>query len=285
MEAGGAGAAGAGGRRRDDVMDPRPVTICVLTYGDYPRLVRRTLESIRFHCARSAYRLVVGANAPGRETESYLRGLEAEGAIDRLILSRRNLNKNPMMRRMFREVDTEYVWWFDDDSYVTGPDALPERIRRAREAPAREVLWGHVFFFGDERDFSGGADVRTFVRRAPWFRGLEPPSWEPGGKGEADFEGKGTGDGRWFFVTGGCWFMRTRAIRDLDWPDRALVKRADDILLGEAVRQQGWEFRDIGPAGVEINTEPRRGTGEDRATMERQMAVGRGRRGPVEIRA
>ena len=254
------------------MMDPRPVTICVLTYGDYPHLARRTLESIRFHCARSAYRLVVGANAVGRETEVYLRDLQAEGAVDRLILSRTNLNKNPMMRRMFRHLEGEFVWWFDDDSYITASDALPERLRRARVAPGRHVLWGHVFFAGDEGDFSSGTDVRRFVRRAPWFRGLEPPSWEPGGKGERNFEGKGTGDGRWFFVTGGCWFMRTSAIRALDWPDPALVKRADDVLLSEAVRQQGWAFEDIGPAGVEINTEPRRGSGEDRATMERQMA-------------
>jgi hypothetical protein len=255
-------------------MGTPPVTICVLTYGDYPDLARRTLESIRFHCARSAYRLVVGANDVGRETRSYLRRLEAEQVLDRLILSPSNLNKSPMMRRMFRDLDTDFVWWFDDDSYVTSPDALPERLRRAREASRDHVLWGRVFFFGDERDFSGGTDVKGFVRRAPWYRGQEPPSWAPGGKGLSDFEGKGTGDGRWFFVTGGCWFMRTRAIRALDWPDARLVKRNDDVFLAEAVRQQGWKFQDIGSAGVELNTEPRRGTGEDQDTMERQMAGG-----------
>jgi len=247
------------------------VTICVLVYGDYPELARRTVESIRFHCARSAYHLVVGANAVCPQTRDYLRGLKAQGAIDRLILSRSNLNKSPMMRRMFSDIATDFVWWFDDDSYITSPEALPDRLRLARDAPSRRVMWGHVFFFGDEADFSYGADVTGFVRRAPWYRGLEPPSWKPGGKGEADFEGKGTGDGRWFFVTGGCWFARMQAIRQLDWPDPSLVKRNDDVFLGEAVRQQGWDFHDIGCAGVEINTEPRRGTGEDQATMERQM--------------
>ena len=255
--------------------ESRSVTICVLTYGDYPALARRTLESIRFHCARSAYRLVVGANAVCRATHDYLRGLEAEGAIDRLVLSPSNLNKCPMMRKLFEDVDTEFVWWFDDDSTITTPEALPHRIRRARESPERHVQWGHVFYFSAEGDFSYGTDVTGYVRRAPWFRGLEPPSWTPGGKGEADFEGKGTGDGRWFFVTGGCWFMRTTAIRELDWPDPALVKRNDDVFLGEAIRQRGWEFHDIGPAGVAINTEPRRGTGEDQGTMERQMVRGR----------
>lgn len=262
-----------------------PVTIGVLTYGDFPDLARRTVDSIRAHCPRSDYRLVVGGNAVGRKTRSYLRKLEAGRAIDRLILSPSNLNKCPMMRKMFRDLETEFVWWFDDDSVVTSPDALPERLRLAREAPERQVLWGRVFYFGDESEFSGGTDVRGFVRRSPWFRGLEPPSRPPGGPGVPGAGQGGTGLGRWVFVTGGCWFMRTRALRILDWPDPCLVKRNDDVFLGEAVRQQGWELRDIGPCGVEINTEPRRGTGEDQATMERQMAGAgrvrsRGRRGP-----
>jgi hypothetical protein len=54
----------------------------------------------------------------------------------------------------------------------------------------------------------------------------------------------------------------------------SLVKRNDDVFLGEAIRQQGWEFQDIGSLGVEINTEPRRGDGEDQGTMVRQMAPG-----------
>lgn len=245
-------------------MTLRPVTIGVLTYGDYPRLARRAIESIRLHCARSLYGLVVGANAPGAETADYLRRLEAEGAIDRLIVSPENINKCPMMRRMFEGVETEFLWWFDDDSHVTGPEALPERLALARAAPPSTVLWGHVFFFGHEDDFSYGTDVTGYVRRAPWFRGKEPPGPGPDGKG----------DGRWFFATGGCWLVRTSALRSLDWPDPGLVKRNDDVFLGEAIRQQGWEMRDIGPLAVAINTEPRRGEGEDKATMERQMSAG-----------
>jgi len=255
------------------VSDPRPVTICVLTYGDYPQLARRTIESIRFHCARSSYRLVVGANAVCAETLDYLERLRAEGAIDRLVASRENLNKCPMMRRMFEGIGGEFVWWFDDDSYLTGPEALTERLRIARSSPAHHVMWGHVFFFGNETDFNYGTDVVGYVKRAPWFRGKEPPSWARGGKGEVDFEGKGTGDGRWFFVTGGCWFIRTRAILELDWPDPGLIKRNDDVLFCEALRQQGWEFHDIGLCGAAINMEPRRGVGEDKATMERQMSA------------
>lgn len=247
------------------------VTIGVLTYGDYPRLARRTIDSIRQYCERSAYRLVVGANAVGDETRAYLDGLAAEGAIDRLIVSPVNLTKGPMMRRMIEGVDTEFFWWFDDDSHVTAPEALAERLRTARQAPSHHVMWGHMFFFGHENDFNDGTDVAGFVKRAPWYRGLEPPSWQSGGKGETNFQGQGTGDGRWFFITGGCWLIRTHVFRDIGWPDPGLLKRFDDVLLGEAIRQQGWEYHDIGPLGTEINTEPRRGVGQEQATMERQV--------------
>jgi len=248
-----------------------PVTICVLTYGDHVPLARRCVESIRFHCARSLYRLVVGANAVGDETWAYLRDRAAAGDIDRLCVSPANLNKNPMMRRMLEGVDTELVWWFDDDSYVTGPEALPRRLEIARAAPPSTVGWGHKYFFSHEDDFNLGLDAVEMVRRAPWYRGRPPPSWAPGGKGETDFEGRGTGDGRWFFLTGGCWVLRRSALQALDWPDPRLVIHAEDVILGEALRQQGWEIEDVGPLGVEINTQPTRGTGKDLATFARMM--------------
>lgn len=223
------------------------ITIGVLTYGGYPHLARQVIESIRTHCERASYHLVVGANAVCDETRGYLETLAREGAIDRLILSHENITKLPMMRRMLDDVATEFFWWFDDDSFVTSPDALPDRLRIAHSAPATHVMWGHKFFFSHEHDFSCGTDVSGYVRRAPWYRGLEPPS------------SNGGGDGRWFFVTGGCWVIRTEALHTIGWPDLGLVKRHDDVMLGEAIRQQGWESVDIGPCGTAINTEPRRG--------------------------
>jgi ADP-heptose:LPS heptosyltransferase len=222
---------------------------------------------------RCDYDLVVGANAVCQETREYLNAAKAEGAIDRLIISDRNLHKCPMMASMFAGLDTEYIWWFDDDSYVTDNCALQERLRVARAAPPHHVMWGHVFFFGNESDFSYGTDVVSYVKRAPWYRGKEPPGWAPGGKGEFDFEGKGTGDGRWFFPTGGCWFIRTSAVRQIGWPNPGVVKRNDDVLLAEAIRQQGWEFHDIGPCSVAINMEPRRGKDDDSEAMEPQLST------------
>lgn len=235
------------------------ITIGVLTFGDYPHLARLAIESIRTHCDRSAYHLVVGANAVSDETRAYLETLERSGAIDRLIVSDTNITKLPMMRRMLDDVATEFFWWFDDDSYVASPDALPDRLRTARSAPVDHVMWGHRFFFSHAHDFSNGTDVAAYVRRAPWFRGIAPPSWDAGG------------DGRWFFITGGCWFIRTDALRTIGWPDLGLEKRYDDVMLGEAIRQQGWQSIDIGPCGTAINTAPRRGPAD---TMSTELTTG-----------
>jgi len=251
----------------------RPVTICVLTYGDYPELARRCINSIVSNCDRNHYRLVVGANSVNHHTRDYLNTLVSIGSIDALYESEININKCPMMRRMFQDIDSEFIWWFDDDSNIIDTQALSQRLAIARTASPSTVIWGHEFFFGDEKDFSYGTDVVGFVRSAPWYRGRNPPSWERGGKDEYDFEGRGVGDGRWFFITGGCWFIRTSVIRALDWPDRRMIKRNDDVFLCEAIRQQGWHVADIGPLGVMINDAARRGAGEDLASMQHQMSA------------
>lgn len=235
-----------------------PVTICVLTYGDYEVLAKRCIESIRWTTPRTHYRMVVGANAVGPDTLEYLEWLCRHEWIDELVVSDTNVNKCRMMRHLLKRVSTEFIWWFDDDSFITEPHALERWLELARASPKETVLWGHEFFFNSDADFSLGADVRSFVKSATWYRKKEPPSKE-------------TGDARWFFIVGGCWLVRAATVQTLDWPDDRLIKRNDDVFLCEAIRQQGWESQNIESLGVAINKAPRRGVGEDKATMELQM--------------
>lgn len=235
------------------------ISICVLTYGDHSRLAQRAVDSIVRHCPPAEYELVVGANAAGKQTLAYLQMMEKKGAIDRLIVSPVNLNKCPMMRQMFAGITTEFIWWFDDDSYVLDESALPTWLEAARSSPPSTVMWGQTAQCDQPNNFTYLKDAVGFVRSAEWYRGLPPPSWRPGGKGEFDFEGRGEGDGRWIFVLGGCWLIRTSAVRALDWPDERIEKMGDDVFLGEAIRQQGWHIAHMS-AGVAIDTEPRRGS-------------------------
>ena len=118
-------------------------------------------------------------------------------------------------------------------------------------------MWGKIFQCEHPKAFWDGDPVE-FVRRAKWYRGLTPPFWEPGGKGELNYNDQGTGDGRWLFIVGGGWFIRSNAIKQLDWPDPRLQTLGDDVFLGEAIRQQGWELQEVGDLGVAIDTAPRR---------------------------
>ena len=107
------------------------ITICALTFGDYTATIYRCLESIRENCDRRKYRLFVGCNAGSPSTVEYLEHLYTEGHVDRLFLSNTNLNKCPIMRRMFAEVKTDFIWWLDDDSHLLSPDALLELLEIA----------------------------------------------------------------------------------------------------------------------------------------------------------
>src|SRR5262245_59266995 len=120
------------------------VTLCVLTFGDYFPLAHRAIDSIRQHCPRPAYRLVVGANAVVPQTLKYLRSLQGDGAIDELVVSETNLSKCPMMRRMLPAVTTEFTWWFDDDSYFTDSTGFDRLMTPARAAPSAIVIWGEA---------------------------------------------------------------------------------------------------------------------------------------------
>src|SRR5687767_9414542 len=120
------------------------VSICVLTYGEHAPLVRRAVDSIVRHCPRPEYELIVGANAPGKETIVCLQMMREIGAIDSLINSPVNLNKCPMMRQMFARVTAEFIWWFDDDSYIVDASALPTWLEIARKSPASTVMWGQT---------------------------------------------------------------------------------------------------------------------------------------------
>jgi GT2 family glycosyltransferase len=234
-----------------------PVTICVLTFADHPDLAERAIGSILQHVERPLYALVVGANAVGARTRRYLEKLQAEGALDQVVLSDVNLGKSPMMRRMFERVRSEFIWWFDDDSFVISPQALPGRLRIARAAAPEVVMWGEQYLC-ESAAAIWHDDPVAWVRAARWYRKLPPPFWQPGGKGEFDFMGQGKGDGRWFFLHGAGWFARTEALRALDWPDPRLQTFGEDVFLGEAIRQQGWKIEHIGKLGVEINAADRR---------------------------
>lgn len=251
----------------------KKVTICVLLYGDYYDLARRCLDSIIENCNRELYEFRVGCNEVSLETLSYVIGLSEQGLIDDIYISTENINKCPMMRRMYKDINTEWIWWFDDDSYIDKPDTLERWLDETKKhaADARPpVLYGKVFFFGQHSDFDYGLDIVSWIKRQRWYKDRPIPcgvhGYEPGFNEAGD-------DTRFFFVTGGVHMVRTDVVNMLGWPTPTLIKRNDDVILCCAIRQNGYSFFDI-DYGVRINQHDRRGVGEDEETMKKQLERG-----------
>lgn len=227
-----------------DLMAPSigfPVTICALFFGDHADLCRRLLDSIHANTDPAAYELRCGLNAVAEETRELVMAAKRWHGKVRIRESRRNIRKCPMMRRLFHRprITTEWVLWFDDDSFVSRPDWLLSLALAIEARPDADV-------HGSIRYMTPSPRIQRFIQSASWFRG-KPFATNPG-NGEPKLE----------FVVGGFWAVRTRLIDQIDWPDPRLIHFEDDYIFGEALRQQGAVTGSF-DSGVVISDAPRRG--------------------------
>jgi hypothetical protein len=249
-------------------MNVPEVTICILGTGDYYHFIRRCVLSVRTHCRRENYKLIVGGNKLSENSRLFLENLRDQGEIDHLILSERNIEKCPMMRQMIALVATDYIWWIEDDCQIVSDNALSERLKIVRNSLPEIGAWGEMAFSNETRLFSYGTDVEGYIKKAPWFKGRTIPASEVvTNENDTPFDER-----RWFFLSGACVFIRTDVLRILDWPDRALLRISDDIFLSEAMHQNGYKIQGIGPLGVLVNNGPRRNVGFEAKLMARQMS-------------
>ncbi len=225
----------------------RRATVCLLTYGDYLPYFRRCLESVLATTPRDAIELRLGFNqAP--VSHSYTLGALCpdgttparallpggverfswtgpDGLTVRLWSSPTNLYKEPMARHLYHDVPlaTEYAVWLDDDTYVE-PGWWEELIPLFE----RQVAYAGQAWWVDY--LPGQTDM---IVAQPWYRGVP-------------FETRGGRIGI-HFVTGGFQAIRSRCLReanfpdtDLNWKGTLLRQYGGDTLLGEIARQLGW---------------------------------------------
>lgn len=220
------------------------LSILLGCYGDFSHYSLRAIESVVSELSvREQCDVHVGCNDCCQTTVNALRRFADEGAIQTLIESRPNLNKDPMMRLLLAVTATPYVLWMDDDSWLQ-PGWLSAFSRFLDENLPFDVA-GAIYCSWRWPDYD------AFVRRRPWWRdeALIPAN-------QAD---------KIVFPVGGMFLARTAFLRDNDFPDRGMVKRVDDVLLGDLVNQTG--ARMIGLSGdmwqhIVINDGERRGSGE-----------------------
>lgn len=232
------------------------VTICVLLYGEeYFNLHKRCLNSICSTVPEGRMDLRVGCNQVGLQTLNYLKKLP----VKKLYVHSDNRLKYPVMREMFWDeehpIDTRFVVWFDDDSYVLDPNWLTVLAKTiAKHNPKdRVAAYGHELYHPLQSP-AGKSPMRWF-QNASWWRG----------RPLRDRRGRESPNGdKIFFPVGGFWAMSLEAIRACDIPDTRLANNGGDVCIGEALHQNGFKTKTFNEKKQFIKTSgaPRRGVSQ-----------------------
>ncbi|MCO6430160.1 MAG: hypothetical protein J5J00_04810, partial [Deltaproteobacteria bacterium] len=220
-------------------------SILLCCFGDYPHFAQRALVNIIAARNSSPFPVHVGMNDCGMITTNYLRGLYDAGSIDTLIESRSNINKDPMMRLLLDRTQTEYIVWLDDDSYF-GPDWHKELCR----------------FIDSSGRFDVAGKLATCARTPAYERFLTARPWYVD---SSRFSTDTKHVSR--FALGGLFVARTAFLREHNFPDKAMVKKHDDMLLGDLVEQQRGK---LVPFSHELREQVFEDKGERRGSGEQE---------------
>jgi hypothetical protein len=221
----------------------RRLSVMVGCYGNYPHYSVRAVESLLKHCvSRDNFELFVGCNESGADVIQQFRKHLDLSNIDILVESRKNINKDPMMRVLLECCQTPYLLWLDDDSHVL-PGWDGEILRYITENHPFDIA-GHVFYINHRSE-----EYKTFLRKRPWYVSSEReqiPIW---------------------FATGGLFLASVEFLGRHSFPDHAMIKHADDVLLGDLCQQQLAILKDFGGCRaimdrIKISDGNRRGSGE-----------------------
>lgn len=215
----------------DDPIIGGKVTVFVLCYGPHPELARKCLSSILSTVPPERLDLRVATNAAAPATLEYLRTLP----LTKLYEHADNAYKYPVMREMFWDpacpITTNYLIWFDDDTWVVQPNwltDLAQTIIGSHHSGYR--MYGNLMYH-DLAIYRGGARPDFWFRSASWYRGK---NFRVRG-GQRESPNGSIID----FAVGWCWALCTEAMRQADIPDVRLGHNGGDITLGEQMHQAG----------------------------------------------
>jgi len=261
------------------VADGRRIAVCVCLYGDdgenpmpkvcaragddfekvptmtYTMLHKRCVSSIIEKTDLSMINLYVGCNSVSEETIRWLNmsvvpELAKSGGTLTVIDEVVNINKYPMMSKLFAELrDEKWIVWFDDDSYVSDDKWLHRVCGAANEYQDAKVF-GHMYSIRSVRG------QWEWVSKAPWFTGKDPVKTKRvAGRRYPIYK----------FPTGGFHVISKDVIELLGWPDERINHNGGDVMFGEACRQNDIEMKDLfteGNIGIVISGAKRRGFSE-----------------------
>lgn len=227
-------------KRRLDCMD-NPIiggriTVCVLCYGPHTDIAKKCLSSILSTLAPDRVDLRVATNQAAPETIDFLKKLP----ITKLYINGINRHKYPVMRDMFWDeqtpIDTNYVVWFDDDTWVVKPNWINDLCDTiVNFHPYNYRMFGNLLYHDLSIYNKTGKDPTTWFKTADWYKGKD--FRVRGGQNEAP-------NGSIIdFAVGWCWAIATEAIKAANIPDIRLGHNGGDITIGEQIHQAGFGIK------------------------------------------
>lgn len=195
-------------------------TACVLGCFDYHELLRACLTSITPGLRTGHLSAIrVGLNSPSAETLRCVADFVRAGAIadNNVYWAPDNAAKYPLMRKMFHDplqpLSSDFVMWFDDDSYIAADDP--------------EQWWSDVARVCSEADYVGqqwriqlSSAQRLWQQTQSWCTHSVPRIQA--------------------FMQGAWWCLRVSKIHEANWPIPELYHNGGDVLLGALAQHQGW---------------------------------------------
>jgi GT2 family glycosyltransferase len=212
------------------------ITICVLCYGPYPQLAKTCLSSILATIPPERLDLRIGLNEVHPDTFAYVKTLP----VTKVYANSLNRYKYPVMRDMFwdeqRPITTNYVVWFDDDTWVVNPNWINDLCQTIIDNhPKNYRMFGSLLYHDLTMYAKNGNDPSTWFKTADWYR---ERSFRMRGSQKEQANGSVID-----FATGWCWAVATEAIRKANIPDVRLGHNGGDIACGEAMHQAGFGIK------------------------------------------
>lgn len=230
----------------------KPITLCILLYGDHPDLANRCLSSIseRLGCGTEVINEIkLGLNDISLGTQQVVYGFSESVKNHNIPLTEyrcaTNSYKYPLMRRMFFDVVrplSNWVMWFDDDSYLDFDSELEccwwehlcAQAEKAQVDMLGKIYWQAML-----------PAQWNWIKRQKWFN---PRVGQP--EPFRRFRNKPS----YRFATGGWWLARSKIFLDNDWPSKELRLHGGDSMLGEVCRHKGYGLVNF-ETGVRINAD------------------------------
>lgn len=213
-------------------------SICTMTYGDYPDLIGRTLDSLKAVILgdqqSDAHVTDVRIGLNEVSDSSLHRVMDWAGHVGRYCpvfvyhpTDNANVGKYPLMRRMFQEEpsvfkESKFVMWLDDDSYFDLGESSQdwwEHVNRCLEDHTLVGLIHHIRSRGNQH---------AGIKEQPWYNG------HPVERAH-----------KFRFATGAWWAAHSSFLEKWDYPFTEVYHNGGDSILGELCRQQEASICDM----------------------------------------